>query len=59
MRVTNKVLWKQKIMVDTKRETILAQYWCPARDLFGSQTPVTTEGFELQISCMRSRYLTH
>ena len=33
--------------------------WCRARDLFGSQIPVTTEGFELQISCIRSSYLTH
>ena len=24
--------------------------WCHARDLFGSQIPVTTEGFELRIS---------
>ena len=28
--------------------------WCRARDLFGSQIPVTTGGFELQISCIRS-----
>ena len=33
--------------------------WCRARDLFGSQTPVTTGGFELRISCIRSSYLTH
>ena len=33
--------------------------WCPARDLFGSQIPVTTRGFELQISFARSNYLTH
>ena len=33
--------------------------WCCARDLFGSQIPVTTGGFELQISCIRSSYLTH
>ena len=31
--------------------------WCRARDLFGSQFPVTTGGFELQISCIRSNYL--
>ena len=30
--------------------------WCPARDLFGSQSPVTTGGFELQVSCIQSRY---
>ena len=34
--------------------------WCSrARDLFGSQIPLTTGGFELQISCIRSSYLTH
>ena len=32
--------------------------WCHARDLFGSQIPVTTRGFELRISCIPSRYLT-
>ena len=32
--------------------------WCRARDLFGSQTPVITGGFEMQISCIRSSYLT-
>ena len=31
--------------------------WCRARDLFGSQIPVTTGGFELQISSIqRSHY---
>ena len=33
--------------------------WCRARDLFGLQIPVTTGGFELRISCIRSSYLTH
>ena len=33
--------------------------WCRARDLFGSQIPVTTGGLELRISCIRSSYLTH
>ena len=33
--------------------------WCRARDLFGSQIPVTTGGFEVRISCMRSSCLTH
>ena len=28
--------------------------WCRAWDLFGSQIPVITGGFELQISCIRS-----
>ena len=29
------------------------------RDLFGSKIPVTTGGFELRISCIRSSYLTN
>ena len=33
--------------------------WCRARDLFGSQIPVTTGGFQLRISCIRSSYLIH
>ena len=33
--------------------------WRRARDLFGSQIPVTTEGLELRISCMQISYLTH
>ena len=33
--------------------------WCRGRDLLGSQIPVTTGRFELRISCIRSRYLTH
>ena len=33
--------------------------WCLARDLFGSQIPVTTAGFELPISCIQSGYVTH
>ena len=33
--------------------------WYRARDLLGSQIPVTTGGFELRISCTRSSYLTH
>ena len=32
--------------------------WCRARDLFGSQIPVTTGRYELRISCTQSRYLT-
>ena len=28
--------------------------WCRARDLFGSQIPVTARGFKLQISCIWS-----
>ena len=34
-------------------------WWFRAQDLFGSQIPVTTRGFELKISCRRSSYLTH
>ena len=33
--------------------------WCCARDLFKSQIPVNTGGFELRTSCIRSSYLTH
>ena len=32
--------------------------WCRARELFGSQIPVATGGFELPIFCIRSSYLT-
>ena len=38
---------------------MLILQWCHARGLFGSQIPVTTGGFELQISCIRSIYLSH
>ena len=31
--------------------------WCCARDLLGSQIPVTTGRFELPISFIQSRYL--
>ena len=30
--------------------------WCRARELFGSQIPVTTAGFELRISYIRVTY---
>ena len=33
--------------------------WCCARDLFGSQFPVTTGGFKQRIFDRRSSYLTH
>ena len=33
--------------------------WCHARDILGSQIPVTTGGFELRISYIRNSYLTH
>ena len=32
--------------------------WCRARDVFGSQVPVTTGGFELRISCIQSQVPT-
>ena len=37
----------------------LIPWWCHAQELFGSQIPVTTGGFELWISCIRTSYLTH
>ena len=33
-------------------------WWCRVQDLFGSQIPMSTGRFELQISCIRSSYLT-
>ena len=33
--------------------------WCLARDLFESEIPVTTGGFELRILFIRISYLTH
>ena len=44
-----------KILKDLFEKAFLR--WCRARDLFGSQIPVTTGGFELRIS--RIRNLTH
>ena len=38
-------------------EPSLKLRWCRARDLFGSQVPVTIGGFELRISCIQSCYL--
>ena len=47
----------------TKRAKIVVQWYCAcgccARDLIGSQIPVTTGGIELQISCIKSNYLSH
>ena len=37
---------------------MLILQWCHAQGLFGSQIPVTTEEFELWISCILSSYLT-
>ena len=34
-------------------------WWFRAQDLFGSQIPLTTRGFELKISCIKSSFLTH
>ena len=50
---------KLKILVDFNFEPSFKLRWCRARDLFGSQIPVTTGGFELRISCIRNSYLTH
>ena len=33
--------------------------WCQSRDLFRSQIPVTTGGFQLPVCCIQSSYLTH
>ena len=44
---------------ETAYKHMLILQWCYARGLFGSQIPVTTGGFELQISCIQSSYLTH
>ena len=40
-------------------EPISKLWWCRARNLFGSQIPVTTEGFQQRIYYIRSSYLTH
>ena len=37
----------------------LLLWWCHAEELFESQIPVTTGGFELQIVCIQSSYLIH
>ena len=38
-------------------EPCLKLQWCRTRDLFGLHIPVTTGGFELRISCLRSNGL--
>ena len=43
----------------TAHKHMLILWWCLARELFGSQIPVTTGGFEQQISWIWSNYLTH
>ena len=43
--------WKKNIYFDL--------WWCHAWELFGAQIPITTEGFELWISCIRNSKLTH
>ena len=47
------------IYVEISFEPSFKLRWCCARDLLGSQIPVTTGGFEMQTSCIRSSYLTH
>ena len=44
---------------DNEEYIYLFLRWCRARDLLRSQSQVTTGGFELQISCIRSSYLKH
>ena len=53
--------WIQNTIVNTSVLVIFwcLLRWCRARDLFGSQISVTTGGFELRISCIRSSYLTY
>ena len=51
-----------EILFDTgglNHKVKLTLRWCRARDLSGSQIPVTTVRFELRISYIRSSYLTH
>ena len=55
----NTFLWKIPRHITLRKIINLALQWCRARSLFGSQIPVTTERFELRISCIRSSYLTH
>ena len=45
-----------KIVFQT-RDINLQRCW--SQELFQSQIPVTTGGFELRISCKQSNYLTH
>ena len=43
------------ILTLTKLKCLILR-WCRARDLFGSQIPVNTGGFELWISCRLGNY---
>ena len=47
------------ILISKQPTHMLILWWCHVRELFGSQIPVTTGGFELWISCIRRSYLTH
>ena len=59
-QLTNLIIFQDPIYtVNTFEVSKLKVRWCRARDLFASQIPVTTGGFELRISCIRSHYLTH
>ena len=42
-----------------KKESVLNYDGVVLEIYFGSQIPVTTGGFELRISSIRGRYLTH
>ena len=46
-------------MLNFSFEQSFKLWWCSAKDLFGLQIPVTRVRFELQISCIRTSYLTH
>ena len=56
------IIWisscKRKLLRYFNLEPSFKLRCCRARDLFGSQIPVTTVGFESQIFCIRSSYLT-
>ena len=47
------ILEKKNVIISSAK-----MRWCRARELFGSQIPVTTGWFEMRISCIRSSYLT-
>ena len=53
------LLYNLKMLCYITLKLTLCLGWCRARDLLGSQISVTTGGFELKISCIRSSYLTH
>ena len=56
--VLSRILYQTDLLFKLERY-LSALRWCRAQDLFGSQIPVITGGFELRISCIESSYLTH